>query len=85
MPFDELWRQDLARRRDYPGVNREAEGFDSFDGSNSIDSLLDDLDDDETDRYLEWLEKSLSERPRRNCDRSCLVNAQLLIGKRGCR
>ena len=65
MTFDELWGQDLARQHDYTGVNREAEGFDSFDGSNSIDSLLDDLDDDETDRYLEWLEKSLSERPRR--------------------
>lgn len=65
MTFDELWRQDLTRQRDYTGVNREAEGFDSFDGSNSIDSVLDDLDDDEIDRLLERLEKSLSERPRR--------------------
>jgi|HubBroStandDraft_4_1064222.scaffolds.fasta_scaffold3752571_1 hypothetical protein len=61
MTFDELWRQDLARQRDYTGVNHKAEGFDTFDGSNSIDSVLDDLDDDEIDRLLKWLEKSLAQ------------------------
>ena len=60
MTFDELWRQDLALQRDYTGVNRKAEGFDTFDGSNSIDSVLDDLDDDEIDRLLKWLENSLA-------------------------
>lgn len=57
MTFDELWRQDLAPQRDYTGMNRKAEGFETSDGSNSIDSVLDNLDDDEIDRWLEWLER----------------------------
>ena len=60
MTFDELWRQDLARRRDYTGANRKAQGFDTFDSSKSIDSVLDDMDDDEIDRNLEWLEKMVA-------------------------
>ncbi len=59
MTFDEWWRQDLERQRDLLVSSQGAEWPDSFDGSDPGDSILDDLDDEEIDRFLEWLEKSL--------------------------
>jgi len=59
MTNDELWRMDLDRQGDLIDLNGRAEGLDTFDGSNPSDSALDDRDDEEIDRFLEWLEKSL--------------------------
>jgi hypothetical protein len=53
MTFDELWRLDLWRRpgADPTAARREVERFDN--------PALDDPDEAEVSRFIEWLEKSL--------------------------
>jgi hypothetical protein len=60
MTFDELWRKDLDRVASATGSRAKAEETDAFTVSKSSDFALDQLDEDELDRYLQWLEKSLA-------------------------
>jgi hypothetical protein len=65
MTFDELWRIDLARKRAFTDMVDKVEEVKPFDhlafsrfGSDDLDDG-DDLDGEEVDRFLEWLEESL--------------------------
>jgi hypothetical protein len=57
MTFDELRRHDLVRDADLVDLDCKREQIDIFDGSNYV--LFDHLDEEEMDRLLECLEKSL--------------------------
>jgi hypothetical protein len=57
MTFDELRRHDLVRDADLVDLDCKREQIDIFDGSNHV--LLDHLDEQEVDRLLACLEKSL--------------------------
>lgn len=58
MTFDELWRLDLEQPRAVTDSGGEEEG-DLFDERNSGHPALDELDDEEVSRFLEWLEMNL--------------------------
>jgi hypothetical protein len=59
MTFDELWRLDLARRRALTDSVDKAEEVELFDDRASSVSALDDLDEEEVNRFVEWLEETL--------------------------
>ena len=59
MTFDELWRLDAALKRAFTDSVDPAEGVERSDDSVSIDPALDDPDEGEINRFLQWLEESL--------------------------
>ena len=59
MTFDELWRRSVAPERDAMNSGGETEDADMFDVSTLADARLDEPEEWEVNRYLEWLEKTL--------------------------
>jgi len=55
MTFDELWRLNAALKRTVD----QAEEVKRSDDPTAIDSVLEDPDREEINRFLEWLEESL--------------------------
>jgi hypothetical protein len=59
MTFDELWRLDAALKRAFTDSVDQAEEVKRSDDPTAIDSVLEDPDREEINRFLEWLEESL--------------------------
>ena len=59
MTFDELWRQNLPRKDPLIFSNdRPSEGS-SFRNPGCSESVFEDLDETEMNRFIEWLERTL--------------------------
>jgi hypothetical protein len=59
MTFDELWRRDLARKGSPMHSGDTPEDAELFASRSPKGSAIDDLDEGEISRFLEWLERRL--------------------------